>query len=113
MGEHTFTYALFPHEGAVTEGGTIEEAVRLNLPAQVVNGRITEQRRLVKISGSQTFSAGQKDEMDSSRAGKNSSVMGKTALCAARSVQIDAIKKAEDEDCLIVRMHECGADGQM
>ena len=107
MGEHTFTYALFPHEGAVTEGGTIEEAVRLNLPAQVVNGRITEQRRLVKISGSQTFSAGQKDEMDSSRAGKNSSVMGKTALCAARSVQIDAIKKAEDEDCLIVRMHEC------
>ena len=26
---------------------------------------------------------------------------------AACGVQIDAIKKAEDEDCLIVRMHEC------
>lgn len=75
MGEHTFTYALFPHEGAVTEGGTIEEACRLNLPAQVVEGKFAEQRRLVKIS--------------------------------TRCIQIDAVKKAEDEDCLIVRMHEC------
>lgn len=81
MGEHTFIYALFPHEGAVTEGGVIEEACRLNLPAQVVAGRMTEQRRLVKISGH--------------------------PASAACSVQIDAVKKAEDEDCLIVRMHEC------
>ena len=39
--------------------------------------------------------------------GKTAPLWEKTALCAARSVQIDAIKKAEDEDCLIVRMHEC------
>ncbi len=75
MGEHEFTYALYPHVGAVTEGGTIEEANRMNLPAQVVNGEFIDSRRLVKTS--------------------------------SNSVLIDAIKKAEDEDCLIVRLHEC------
>ncbi|MBQ8803084.1 MAG: alpha-mannosidase [Tyzzerella sp.] len=75
MGEHDFTYALYPHIGAVTEGGTIEEANRLNLPAQVAAGAFTDQRTIVKVSSS--------------------------------GVQIDAVKKAEDEDCLIVRIHEC------
>lgn len=75
MGKHEFVYALFPHKGSVTEGGTIEEANRFNLPAKVAEGRFIEKRKLVKISGA--------------------------------CVQIDAIKKAEDENCLIVRMHEC------
>lgn len=75
MGEHDFTYALYPHKGSVTEGGTIEEANKLNLPAQVVKGTFKDGRTLVKVSDS--------------------------------SVQIDVCKKAEDEDCLIVRMHEC------
>ena len=75
MGEHDFTYALYPHKGAVTEGGTIEEANRLNIPAQVVKGEFTDNRRIVTVSSD--------------------------------AVQIDVVKKAEDEDCLIVRMHEC------
>lgn len=75
MGEHDFTYALYPHLGTVTEGGTIEEANRLNLPAQVVNGAFVDGRKLINVSSD--------------------------------SVIIDAVKKAEDEDCLIVRMHEC------
>ena len=75
MGEHDFTYALYPHLGTVTEGGTIEEANRLNLPAQVVAGAFTDSRRILKVSSD--------------------------------NVIIDAVKKAEDEDCLIVRMHEC------
>ena len=75
MGEHEFTYVLYPHRGSVTEGGTIEEANRLNLPAQAVPGEFRDTRRLVKVSGD--------------------------------CIQIDAVKKAEDEECLIVRMHEC------
>ena len=75
MGEHDFTYALYPHKGSVTECGTIEEANKMNLPAQVVKGAFADVRTLVKVSD--------------------------------RSVQIDACKKAEDEECLIVRMHEC------
>ena len=75
MGEHDMTYSLYPHLDTVACGGTIEEANRLNLPAQVVSGEFVDTRRIV------------------------------TNL--ASNIQIDAIKKAEDEDCLIVRMHEC------
>ena len=74
-GTHEFTYSLYPHEGSVTEGGTIEAASRLNLPAQAVPGQFADQRKIVKVSTDR--------------------------------VQIDAVKKAEDEDCLIVRLHEC------
>ena len=74
-GAHEFTYSLLPHKGSFIEGGTIEEANRLNLPAQLVKGRFEETRRLVKIVG--------------------------------QGVQIDAVKKAEDEECLVVRLHEC------
>lgn len=75
MGEHTFTYALFAHEGMVTESSVIEEANRFNMPADVVQGKWKDQRKIVTINNS--------------------------------CIQIDAVKKAEDEECLIVRMHEC------
>ncbi len=75
MGEHEFTYALFPHNDEITKGGTIEEANRLNLPAQVAAGVFVDSRRIVKVS--------------------------------SESVLIDVVKKAEDEECLVVRLHEC------
>lgn len=82
MGEHDFTYALYPHMGTVTDGGTIEEANRLNLPAQVVAGEFSDSRRIVTVS--------------------------------SERVLIDVVKKAEDEECLIVRLHECrGSRGKV
>lgn len=76
MGEHEFTYALLPHKGNFIEGGTIEEAGRLNLPVSVFDHCMCRERRqLVSVS--------------------------------SNSVQIDAVKKAEKEECLIVRIHEC------
>lgn len=75
MGEHTFIYALYPHKDVVTEGGTIEEALRLNLPAQMVAGAFTTEKQIVKVGSDR--------------------------------IQIDAVKKAEDEDAIVVRLHEC------
>ncbi|MBS6196196.1 MAG: alpha-mannosidase [Clostridiales bacterium] len=75
MGEHDVIYSLYPHMGTVVDGGTIEEANRLNLPAQVICGKFADERKIVKVSD--------------------------------HNVQIDVVKKAEDEDCLVVRMHEC------
>lgn len=75
MGEHDFTYSLYPHMGSLVEGGTIEAANELNLPAQVVCGAFADGRCIAKVSDA--------------------------------SVQIDVVKKAEDEECIIVRMHEC------
>ena len=36
--EHFFTYALYPHGGDWREGGTVQEAYRLNQPALCVRG---------------------------------------------------------------------------
>ena len=38
MGRHVFTCAVMVHEGCVTDGKTIEEAFRLNLPVRILNG---------------------------------------------------------------------------
>lgn len=75
MGEHNFIYSLFPHAGSLADGGTIQAANQLNLPAEAVQGDFTEKRKIVTVS--------------------------------SEGVQIDAVKKAEAEDCLVVRLHEC------
>ena len=75
MGEHDFTYALLPHAGSATEGDTIEEAVRLNLPVRALKGAAME--------------------------------LAPAFAASDRHVAIDAVKKAEDDDCLILRVHEC------
>lgn len=75
LGQHTFTYSLYPHMGNLTEGGTIAAANQLNDPAQAVKGSFADTRQLIRVDG--------------------------------EGIQIDAVKKAEDEDCLVVRMHEC------
>lgn len=76
MGTHRFTYSLYPHNGNMLEGKTIEEANQLNVPPVVFAEKACRGiRSLVEVT--------------------------------SEAVQIDAIKKAEKEDCLIVRVHEC------
>ena len=36
--EHYFTYALYPHAGNWRDGGTVQEAYKLNQPAYAVRG---------------------------------------------------------------------------
>src|SRR5699024_5976922 len=75
LGEHHFTYALFPHEGSWTEGETVQEAWQLNNPLTSEHGEIS----------------------------KN----GKSLLeCSADNIMIDAVKKAEYSDAVVVRVHE-------
>ncbi len=76
MGMHQFTYSLFPHNGDMLEGKTLEEAGALNMPPLVLPGKkCRKAETIVEVSSS--------------------------------AVHIDAIKKAQKEDCLIVRVHEC------
>lgn len=76
MGEHDFTYSLYPHAGGPIEGGTIEESVALNLPLTAVCGAS-------KLAGKSLF------------------------RIEGEGIHLDAVKKAEDEDCIILRFHEC------
>lgn len=77
IGEHSFVYALYPHEGDWYAGGTVQEAWALNNPLSSYEG-----------------------------------VMAKSPLSmfylSAPNVMVDAVKKAEDGDQLVLRVHEFG-----
>jgi alpha-mannosidase len=80
MGSHHFTYALFPHEGSFSVETVVREAYALNLPlhAQAL------------VSGTGTERA-----LDCCRASNP-------------NVVIESVKKAENDDALIVRLYEAG-----
>ncbi len=73
MGEHSFTYSLLPHAGALPGSDVIPQAAALNRPLLRVDGRSAD---------------------------------GAPIFCDNPQVQIDAVKRAEDGDGLIVRLHE-------
>ncbi|TVY07658.1 alpha-mannosidase [Paenibacillus cremeus] len=80
QGLHEFTYSLFPHAGDWYEAGTVQEAWSLNNPLTAAIGK--PERAALSLVG--------------------------LAGAAAAHVMIDAVKKAEDQDAVIVRMHEFG-----
>ncbi len=83
-GEHTFTYALYPHPLDFADGGTVLEASSLNQPFTAVPGRVE-----LPAEGGSTLS-----------------VRGILA-------EVDACKKSEDGKSLIFRFHEyAGAKGK-
>lgn len=77
LGSHRFTYSLLPHAGSWQQAGVVRHAWDLNAPLYAVRGAIAD-----AIDGRSLLS------------------------CDNPHVTIDVIKKAEDSDCLIVRMHE-------
>lgn len=85
---HFFTYSLFPHSGDWRIGGTIQEASDLNNPVDIVTP-----------STSKTGSLGRS---------------GSFLELNSCSVSLEAVKKAEQSDDLIVRIVERhGADSEL
>ncbi len=79
IGEHKFTYSIYPHEGSFREGGTIEEAYRLNNPLLAIE-----------------------TESHAGELGKEYSLISSDK----KNVIIETVKKAEDSDDLIVRLYD-------
>lgn len=77
-GEHTFTYALYPHAGNWRAAGTLAQGLALNHPMQAV-----------PLQAAQTASAGQS-----------------FVSVSADNVTLEAVKKCEAEDAFIVRVAE-------
>ncbi len=85
-GEHDFTYALYPHKGNFVEGETVQAAVDLNQPLEVMTGQIKLPVNAV----------------------------GSTLCLIGAHVELDACKKSEDGKYLVVRFHEyAGAKGRV
>lgn len=76
---HSFTYSLYPHSGTWKQADTVRQAYELNNPAVAV--------RKQKPGGT---------------------LPGEYALIASSdsNVVIEAVKRAEDGDCLVVRVYE-------
>ncbi|OXS54674.1 alpha-mannosidase [Cohnella sp. CIP 111063] len=76
IGEHSFVYALYPHEGDWYSAGTVREAWSLNNPL-------------------------------TARKGSGAKPGGFSLLTlSAPNVMVDAVKKSEDGERLVVRVHE-------
>ena len=81
QGAHRFSYALFPHAGDLREAGVIAEAEAFNLPL------VRAARRSPRRSGSRPLAA--------------------SIVRADRpNVTVEAVKKADREDALVVRVSE-------
>ena len=79
QGEHDFTYALYPHAGAWQEAGVVRRGLELNVP------------------------------LLAAPAGKHPGTLPlrQSAVCAAQAqVVVEALKRAEDGDDLVLRVYE-------
>ncbi len=82
IGEHDFTYSLLPHRGDSVEGEVARRAYELNIPLRVVSA-----------SGAAAETA------------QNTQLLTVDAD-DAQHVIVEAIKKAEDKDAVIIRLYE-------
>jgi alpha-mannosidase len=81
LGGHQFTYALMPHPGDFREAGVIEAAEDLNSPLLPANGNLA--------------------------AGSSRSLIE----LDTRQVVVEAIKRAEDSEAVVVRLYEAWGRG--
>lgn len=79
IGEHEFTYSIYPHAGRWQEAKTVEMAYKLNVPM------------LAKRTGRQEGCGGEYESF---------------LKCSQESCFVEVIKKAEDGNGVIVRMYE-------
>ena len=79
-GRHRFTYSLFPHAGDWRAAGTVQRAYELNVPVQAA-----------ALAGGGSASLPQSFSL---------------VTVDAPNLIVETIKKAEDDDSLIVRLHE-------
>lgn len=77
---HEFTYSIYPHQEGWREAGTVKEAYQLNNPLQVV----VKKTEGGTLPGTYSFIS-----------------------CGEENVILEVVKKAEDDDSIILRLYEC------
>lgn len=82
QGEQNFTYSLLPHTGDFVEGSTVKKAYELNQPLTYINGAIKEDVKTKMFNFNDAY------------------------------ILVDAIKKSEDEDMIVLRFHEYSGSKQ-
>ncbi|KAF9582151.1 Glycoside hydrolase, 38 vacuolar alpha mannosidase [Lunasporangiospora selenospora] len=81
MGHHEFKYAVFPHQGTFHEANVVREAYQFNVPLIIRN---VDSDSLQSAGGSEYY----------------------FEVKGAKNVILDTIKRAEDSDEIVLRLHE-------
>lgn len=82
QGEHKFTYSILPHKGDFVEANTVKEAYSLNQPLRAINGELSKNSKAKLFNFNDSY------------------------------VLVDAIKKAEDDNMVVLRFHEYSGSNQ-
>ena len=82
--DHHFTYSLFPHQGDLVDGGVVKAAYELNFPLRMI---LVKGKKLSQPRG-------------------NIGLGAPLLAVDAPNIVIEAVKKAEDSDAIIVRLYE-------
>lgn len=82
QGEQNFTYSLLPHSGDFIDGNTVKHAYELNQPLRAIKGML------------------------------KSEVKTRLFKFNDANILVDAVKKAEDEDMIIIRFHDYSGSRQ-
>ncbi|WP_306343045.1 alpha-mannosidase [Paraclostridium dentum] len=82
QGEQNFTYSLLPHSGDFIDGNTVKHAYELNQPLKSIKGMLKSEVKKQLFKFNDT------------------------------NILVDAIKKAEDEDMIIIRFHDYSGSRQ-
>jgi alpha-mannosidase len=89
-GEHLFTYSLYPHQGDHISGKVSQAAYELNMPLFVHETHLESSTNTENHGGDGNFSF---------------------IELSSDSVVVEAVKKAEDSEDVIIRLYECnGSD---
>ncbi|MBN1266194.1 MAG: hypothetical protein JXA25_11915 [Anaerolineales bacterium] len=109
-GTHTFEYAIFPHAGGVDEGNVPGRAAEFNAPPQAVQNclpyRNLRKKRgfLLDFVSMETLTSHVSDQLQPLEKADFSLL-----TIDGESLQMSALKKAEKEDALIVRLYNSSA----
>ncbi|MGL5346454.1 MAG: alpha-mannosidase [Peptostreptococcaceae bacterium] len=82
QGEQNFTYSLLPHKGDFVEADTVKAAYTLNQPLRAISGELANGAKAKLLNFNDAY------------------------------VLVDAVKKAEDSDMVVVRFHEYAGSRQ-
>lgn len=96
-GQHRFTYALYPHRGDHVEGGVVRVGYELNVPLQVT--------RVTGVAAAEGEGLGAGAIQSEWRPDRPFVVVD------APNVVVEAVKKAEDSDDIVIRLYECHGAG--
>ncbi len=104
---HEFTYSLYPHSGDYVKGGVVRAGYELNIPLTVIDLPEASDNDVSCFDKTETLKCPEESVSGYVRG----NCMKSLIEVDAENVIVEAVKKAEDSNAIIVRLYECHGAG--